>query len=237
MIRKTPIEFIHDDAFEALPNLKWFDIGESNLSDPPALHLICSSLLQLYLMQNRIYVIDDDYFMGCSNLMILYISETKISSVPKLDSICNALFDLQLHRNAIIDIHNLYNTTFPKLRILNLKENRIIHLHANLMLLPAATHIVLAKNNLTEFPNIIKSKWGSKLPINNMCAVEIARGNLWHCDKEILQLLDTMDGNITSFRWKILDLERMTCHTPSSLAGMTVTQAGKYSVHFVWYGC
>ena len=232
LININPIKYIHDDAFEGLPNLKKLFIRDSQLSAPPSLQFIARNLTSLTLSLNNIPKINNDYFTGCKHLKYLEISGTKISSIPQLLYLGTTVKDLRLMMNNIADISQLYGITFTVLWSLDLYTNQIVSIEANLLIFPALRHVDLGENRLTELLSITQAKWGNELLEYETIKISIGIGNPWHCNADMLWVFNMscpQDDHISNpiYHLKVLDLTYMICHTPAGLAGKPINKFGE----------
>ena len=228
----NPIKYIHDDAFEGLPNLKELSIRDSQLSAPPPLQIIARNLTSLTLSGNNISKINNDYFKGCKHLKHLDISRTKISSIPQLLDLGTTVKDIRLMNNNITDVSQLYGITFTVLRSLNLYMNKIVSIEANLLIFPALRYVELSENRLTELLNITQAKWGNELLEYETIKISIAFGNPWHCNADMLWVFNMscpQDDHISNpiYHLKVTDLNYLICHTPAGLAGKPINKFGE----------
>ena len=228
----NPIKYIHDDAFEGLPNLKELSIRDSQLSAPPSLQFIARNLTRLTLSRNNISRINNDYFTSCKHLTHLDISATKISSIPQLLYLGTTVKVIRLTNNNIADISQLYGITFTALRSLNLYMNKIVSIEANLLIFPVLRYVRFNENLLTGLLNITQAKWGNELPQNGSVKISIAGGNPWHCNADMLWVFNMscpQDDHISNpiYHLKVTDLNYLICHTPAGLAGKPIITFGE----------
>ena len=231
-IRYSPLRHIHDNAFKGLRNLKVLSITKSDLIAPPSLNFISHTLTQLTLSDNNISEIPNEYLDDCRDLETIIVSLSKIAGLCRMNSINDQLRDLDLSANEIVDIRHLYGVVFLKLRVLQLDRNQITSIEAHFLVLPVAEYITLTENRLSEMPDLIQSTWGNELPKNRHVIVEISHGNPWHCSARMLWVIDLnspVDSEATKLkhRVKIIDLERMVCHTPADVDWEIITDVSK----------
>ena len=228
---------IHDRAFEGLKNISNLIISESNLFSPPVLQLISGSLKLIQMSAKNIENIPNDYFNGCTHLETIGIINSNIQRVPNLNDTHSTLKQLHLFNNNITDIRQLYGLLFPALMYLDLSDNKILDVDAHLMTFPVISFISLNANCLDVLPDLTQSGWGKDLSEKKTVTVSIANGNPWHCSADMLRVIDmTCTPTCTTkhpHRIEIGDLDKMICHTPTSMAGKAINEVGK--LNYFWF--
>ena len=183
------------------------------------------------MSENNIEEISNDYFFGCKHLRRVSIIASQIRRVPTMNDTHTVLEFLIFSDNIIPDINQLYGVPFIKLKSLDLARNKIMVVEANLMIIPAIYYVELVENRLIVIPDLTQSGWGDALPDNRTVKIRLGNGNPWHCSADMLWVVDMIcTVNCASkqrHRIEISDVAKMIWHTPTNMAGRSITEVGK----------
>ena len=189
------------------------------------------------MSENNIEGIPNDYFVGCKKLKRVGMINSQILRVPYINGTHTVLEYLDLYNNNITDISQLYGLSFFKLKSLNLARNKIIVFEAHQMILPVIWNVELVENRLTAVPDLTQIGWGEGLPDDKTVRISLGLGNPWHCSAVMLWVVNmTCTVHCVSkqrHRIEISNVAEMICHTPTNMAGKSITELGK--VIFLYY--
>ncbi|XP_061420412.1 leucine-rich repeat-containing protein 4C-like [Lethenteron reissneri] len=119
----TKLQFISNEAFEGLSNLRYLNLGMCNLREVPKLSPLVR-LEELELSGNRIEVLRPGSFQGLANLRKLWIMHSEVRLVERnaFDEL-QSLKELNLAHNSLMSLpHDLFSP---------LQKLERVHLHHN----------------------------------------------------------------------------------------------------------
>ena len=150
------------------------------LSAPPPIAPIRSTLRRLDLAENDMSYIPEDNFTGCHVLDTIELSSNQITSVPDVRILNATLTHFILRNNLITHVESLYFVPMIMLKTIDLSENLLTKIEFNNTIWPSITFIIMDNNHFT-FIKIADLRAFGKVVIT-------VSGNPWHCDMELCWL-------------------------------------------------
>ena len=183
----TSLRHVDDDAFWGLNRLTEINIFQSQLTNPPSLHLACDALKTLKVVNANLQYIPNDYFQHCSTLFTIDFSKNYLRRFPNMSSIASTIQMVYVTHNEIKSLNFDDSVYFENLNVLDFSYNEIhaIDLTFNVTVVPRLVYLMLKYNRLSWFPHPNNWNWDVVVSRNiNKSGHRLEldlEGNPWNC--------------------------------------------------------
>ena len=169
----TFLEYIDNMAFRGNWNLESIAIAHTRLTTMPPLNPVKRNLQYLFLFHNSISFVPSLYFKGFYSLKHLDLRSNSLQIFPDVTSLSCTLVQLAFSYNCIETIpHTFYMTKFSHLEKLLLYSNHIPTFdYGTISSWPNLNHLDLAKNDITNLPDIQNQYNNCSTILRTKCSV------------------------------------------------------------------
>ena len=152
VLSNNNIQFISDNSFEHLYQVRILNLNSNSLSDFPNLTSVADTLMELYLNHNELATIRQGNLDILTQLVVLEMEDNQITSedMPSFSNLMK-LIRLNIVKNLLAKFPNMTGTSMSAL---SLKQNDIGHVQPQYMAGMQLTSIDLRVTGLKVFPDL-----------------------------------------------------------------------------------